>query len=124
MKTRVISAIIMLIIFIPLLFIGGEAFSLGVYLVSLLGLNEFLKIKNDRKYIPSFIKFISYILLTLLILTNTNVKEITFSIDYRILAGLFISYLIPIISKMSRLCFEPDAKINLIKHLLLYNYTI
>ena len=43
MKTRVISAIIMLIIFIPLLFIGGEAFSLGVYLVSLLGLNEFLK---------------------------------------------------------------------------------
>ena len=95
MKTRVISATIMLIIFMPLLFIGGEAFSLGVYLVSLLGLNEFLKIKNDRKYIPSFIKFISYILLTLLILTNTNVKEITFSIDYRILAGLFISYLIP-----------------------------
>ncbi len=95
MKTRVLSATIMLIIFIPLLFIGGNAFSLGVYLVALLGLHEFLKIKDEKKYIPSFIKFISYILLTLLILANTNIKELTFSIDYRVLAGLFISYLIP-----------------------------
>lgn len=95
MKIRVLSATLMLIIFIPLLFIGGDAFSLGVYLVSLLGLHEFLNIKNEKKYIPSFIKFISYILLTLLILANTNINDLTFSIDYRILAGLFISYLIP-----------------------------
>lgn len=95
MKTRVISATVMLLIFIPVLFIGGYAFNVGVYLVSLLALNEFLNIKNERKYIPSFIKFISYILLTLLILANSNVNEITFSIDYRVLAGLFIAYLIP-----------------------------
>ena len=95
MKIRIISAVIMLLIFIPVLFIGGHAFSIGVYLVSLLALNEFLSIKNEKKYIPSFIKFISYILLTLLILANSNVSEIMFSIDYRVLAGLFISYLIP-----------------------------
>lgn len=95
MKTRVISATLMLIIFIPLLLIGRSAFSLGVYLVALLGLREFLNIKNEKKYIPSFIKFISYILLTLLILVNTNIKSITFSLDYRVFAGLFLSYLIP-----------------------------
>lgn len=95
MKTRVISATVMLLIFIPVLFIGGYAFSIGVYLVSLLALNEFLSIKNEKKYVPSFIKFISYILLTLLIMVNSNVNEITFAIDYRVLAGLFISYLIP-----------------------------
>ena len=95
MKKRVLSATVMLIIFIPLLFIGGTPFSLGVYLVSLLALHEFLNIKDEKKYIPSFIKFISYILLTLLILANTNIKSLIFSIDYRVLAGLFISYLIP-----------------------------
>lgn len=95
MKTRVISATFMLLIFVPVLFIGGNAFGIGVYLISLLALREFLNIKNEKKYIPAFIKFISYILLTLLILVNSNVNEITFSIDYRVLAGLFISYLIP-----------------------------
>lgn len=95
MKKRIIGAIIILIFFIPLLFIGDTAFSFGVYLVALFGLYEFLKIKDEQKYIPAFIKFISYVLLTLLLLANTNTKNLTFSIDYRVLAGLFISYLIP-----------------------------
>lgn len=95
MKKRVLSASLMLIVFIPLLIIGGPLFNFGVYLVSLLALKEFISIKNEKKYVPSFIKFISYIILTLLILTNTQLKELTFSIDYRVLAALFISYLLP-----------------------------
>lgn len=95
MKKRVLSASLMLIVFIPLLIIGGNLFNFGVYLVSLLGLREFISIKNEKKYVPSFIKFISYIILTLLILTNSQLKQLTFSIDYRVLAALFISYLLP-----------------------------
>ena len=95
MKKRFISAIIMLVVFIPLLILGGSLFNFRVYIVSLLALREFINIKNDKKYIPSFIKLISYIILTLLILTNSQLKELTFSIDYRVLAALFISYLLP-----------------------------
>ena len=95
MKKRVISAGLMLVVFIPLLIIGGSLFNFGVYLVSLLALREFINIKNEKKYVQAFIKFISYIILTLLILTNSQLKELTFSIDYRVLAALFIAYLLP-----------------------------
>lgn len=95
MKQRVVSAMIIVILFIPFLLVGGQLFNLGVLIVSNLALQEFIKIKDEKKHIPSFIKFISYIMITLLILTNVQLKELTFAIDYRVLAALFITYLLP-----------------------------
>ena len=95
MTKRCTSAIVMLIFLIPLLLVGGGIFNFGVYVVSLFALYEFIKIKEEKKKIPSFIKFISYIIITLLILTNSQLKDLTFSIDYRILSALFISFLLP-----------------------------
>lgn len=95
MTKRIISALIILIVVIPLLLVGGNLFNFSVYVVSIFALREFLKIKEEKKPIPSFIKFISYIIITFLLLTNSKLKELTFSIDYRVLAGLFISFLLP-----------------------------
>lgn len=97
MKMRIISASIVLALFIPLLLIGGEAFDIGVFLVSIFGLREFITVKHDRKAVPAFIRFISYIMISLLILANVQIKDMIFSIDYRILAALFIAYLLPIV---------------------------
>lgn len=97
MKTRLISALIAMLIFIPILFIGGTLFNVAVYIISVLGLYEFIKIKEEKKELPSFIKFISYILLSLIILFSSSKAVLEFSIDYRILSGLFIMYLIPTI---------------------------
>ena len=58
MKTRLISALIAMLIFIPILFIGGTLFNVAVYIISVLGLYEFIKIKEEKKELPSFIKFI------------------------------------------------------------------
>lgn len=95
MGKRFISALVILMVIIPLLIIGGDVFNFGVYIVSILALHEFIKIKENRKPIPSFIKFISYIMITFLMLTNSQLKDLTFSIDYRVLAALFVSYLLP-----------------------------
>ena len=65
MKKRVISAIIMLIILVPLILAGGMWFNVGLYLVSILALKEFLDVKASKKPIPSFIRFIAYVFLTL-----------------------------------------------------------
>lgn len=92
---KTIIAIILLIILIPIIIIGGNLYSTAVYLISLLGLNEFINIKNERKEVPLFIKTISFIGLTFLIFTNTSGNSLLFSIDYRILAGIFILFLIP-----------------------------
>lgn len=93
---RIISAIIILIIIIPILIIGNNIYNTGVFILSLLGLNEFINIKNEKKQVPLFIRTISYITLSFLIFTNMN-KLTTFTIDYRILSGIFILFLLPTI---------------------------
>lgn len=94
MKQRVSSAIIAILILIPFLKLGGIFFHLGVYVLSLLGLKEFMSIKETKKTIPLFVKFISYIILTLIMFGNSY-NDINFLIDYRIIAGAFLVYLMP-----------------------------
>lgn len=95
MKTRIISAALVLAIFIPLLLIGGNLFNIGIILVSLLGLKEFMGIKGTKKEIPAFIRFIGYIITCVFMLNNIGNKDLSFSLDYRLLAGLFICFLLP-----------------------------
>ncbi len=99
MKKRIISAIIMGLILIPLYIKGGTIFTVAVYLVSLLGLKEFLDMKGTKKELPEFIYFISYIMMTLLFFFNTTTaldgEKIFLTMDFRVIAGLFLTFLIP-----------------------------
>ena len=95
MVTRIISALIAAIIFIPLLIIGGNVFDGAVIIVALLGLKEFIDIKCTKKEMPIFIKLMSYLIMTIILLSSLGQKDLTFSLDYRLLALLFIAFLLP-----------------------------
>lgn len=95
MKKRILSAIVALSIFIPIFIIGGFPFALAIYIISILGLKEFLTAKNSKKNLPIFVEFISYIIFSLIVLANINNKELIFTVDFRVLAALFLVYLIP-----------------------------
>src|SRR5574344_772955 len=95
MKKRIISAIVALAILVPIFIKGGIIFSVGMYVLSMLGLREFLKVKSTKKELPLFIDLISYIVLTLLVLFNINNTELIYSVDFRIIAGLFLVFLLP-----------------------------
>ena len=97
MKKRVISAIIALIIAVPIFIKGGMLFNLFIYVLSMLGLKEFLNTKATKKELPSFIDFISYIVMTLIVVSNFERTDIVFSLDYRIIVGLFLIFLLPTI---------------------------
>ena len=79
MKKRVISAIIALIIAVPIFIKGGMLFNLFIYVLSMLGLKEFLNTKATKKELPSFIDFISYIVMTLIVVSNFERTDIVFS---------------------------------------------
>lgn len=96
MTVRIISSIIMLTIIVPIIMSGGLVFDIAVYLVSLLALKEFLDIKETKKFLPVFVKIVCY-LINILILFNSSFLENNFSIDFRIIAGLFLIFLIPTI---------------------------
>lgn len=98
MKKRIISAIIALSIIIPLIINGGILFELGVYIISMLGLKEFLSVKSKEKELPFFVEIISYVIFSLFIFFNITTNNLMYKIDFRIIVGLFLVYLIPIVS--------------------------
>lgn len=98
MKKRLISAIIALLLIIPLIINGGILFTLGVYIISMLGLKEFLSVKSKERELPFFIEIISYVIFSLLIFLNITTNNLMYKIDFRIITGLFLVYLIPIVS--------------------------
>lgn len=95
MLSRFFSTIILLIIFIPIFIVGGNIFNVLIYILSLIGLHEFISVKNQKKEIPLFIKTICYIALTFIIFSNVQSSSLIFSIDYRVLTGIFALFLIP-----------------------------
>lgn len=95
MKTRVISALVALAIVIPLIVMGGTPFNIGVYIISIIALKEFLDIKGSKKQMPIFIQLIAYIFITVIILNNVNTVSEIFTLDYRILSSMFMAFLIP-----------------------------
>ena len=94
MKKTIIAIILLLILF-PILIIGGNIYNLSVYILSLIGLNEFINIKSTMKEVPLFIRIISFISISFLIFTSINITNLTYFIDYRVLSGIFILFLIP-----------------------------
>lgn len=97
MKTRVISAAVALAILVPIILHGGIIFNVVAFIIGLMCLKEFLDAKSTRKEIPLVIRIISYILMSLIILTDVSSVSMSYSLDYRILAGLFLCLLIPVV---------------------------
>lgn len=118
MKTRVISALVALAIIIPLIITGGTVFNIGVYVISLLALKEFLDIKSTKKQLPIFIQLIAYIFMTLIILGNSNDVSSVFTLDYRILSALFMAFLIPTVFYHERSKYSINDAFYLIGGLL------
>ena len=56
MKKRILSAIIMILIFVPLLFIGGVPFTILMTLLALASMYELITIREKKKKIPMLIK--------------------------------------------------------------------
>ena len=70
MKKRVLSAIVMLLVFIPLLLIGGKAFAVFMSLLAIMGLYEILNIRETKKNFPFMMKVFAYILVVFYSLNN------------------------------------------------------
>ena len=97
MKTRIISAIVAFIIFIPIFIIGGIPFNIAFYVLTLLGLREFMKVRETQKKYPDFIRFISYLMITLLYFECTLNGNATFSFNYMMVAGICLTLFIPVV---------------------------
>lgn len=98
MKKRIISAIIMFIIIIPLLIIGGIPYSLGVGLISVIAYKELIDIrKNKSNDFPNLIKVFGLISMLFLTFSNIDRYGLLFGVSYKLLSGVILFLLLPII---------------------------
>lgn len=97
MKTRVISAIVIVILFVPFLIIGGLPFAIFMSLLALGALYELIKVCESKKKFPVFLKGIAYLLVIAFCMNHFDSIEFSSNFDYRVMAGILFIFLAPIV---------------------------
>ena len=97
MKKRVLSAILMVAIFIPILIIGGKTFSIFMTLLSVLGLYELLHVRESKKSFPLVLKIIAYLMVIFFSLNNSSSLELQYDISYQMMAFIIFIFLSPMV---------------------------
>ena len=87
MKTRIISAIVMIAIFIPLLIIGEIPYLVVSTVLAVMGMWELMRLEK----IPMPIKILSYLVCIFLIISSYVIKDFN-PFNYYIMIGLFLLY--------------------------------
>lgn len=97
MKTRVISAIVILLIFIPILLIGGIYFDVGVSLLAVGGLYELIKVGSNEKKFPIIMQIISYLVLIYMCTRNINSVDFNYKYSYQMISSILLIYFLPLV---------------------------
>ena len=95
MKKRVISAIIALIIVVPLIILGGIPYYVGVGLLSIIGYYEITQVYAKEKEIPLNVRIIS--MSTYLCLIASSIREYSFVLDHRFIILNILACMLPLI---------------------------
>ncbi|MBE6140827.1 MAG: phosphatidate cytidylyltransferase [Firmicutes bacterium] len=95
MKTRIISALIMAIIVIPILLLGGTFYYIGIGIISFLAYKEILDLKKSHQEIPLFMKLIGLLCLYFFVYTNVVDSSINKVFNYQNIIFLILFLLIP-----------------------------
>lgn len=117
MKKRIISAIIALLIIVPIVYFGGYAYRIAVGLVAAIGYTEFLMAYENKKRLPAIVKIVAYISLYTIFAINVLNKGV-FDISYKTIIFVILTLLIPII------LYHDDEKYSIIDALYLIGGTL
>lgn len=97
MKLKVISAIIMIALIIPILIIGSLPLYIGIGIIAVLAYKEIVTLKESHQKIPDLIKVIGAICLLLLVFVRFAGYYIITGVSYQSLAVLLVAMLTPTI---------------------------
>ena len=97
MKERILSAILLIIVFVPFLIVGELPFSILMSILSVFALYELLRVRESIKEFPFILKILAYILTLYFSLYNTGTIEFKYSFDYRVMALIIFMFLSPMV---------------------------
>ena len=97
MKTRIISAIIALLIFIPLIWLGSYPFAIAMGVLSILAYKEMMDLKESKEFIPDAIKILGLLCVLYLVLGNYGNYSLEYSVSLPRLLLPFVLLLVPVV---------------------------
>lgn len=121
MKKRILSAIIMILIFVPLLFIGGVPFTILMTLLALASMYELITIREKKKKIPMLIKVISYLLVIFSSILTYNQNIFSYTMSYQLISFIVLIFLLPILLKSKSMDYDINDALYLVGSLLFIN---
>ena len=97
MKNRIISSILLLLIFIPFI-MKGDIFFAGLILITgIFAFHELFDLKLREKKLSWLIEILAYGAVSFLILNNYKSKELMIMLDYRILTFMVFAFMVPLV---------------------------
>ena len=97
MKVRIISALIVIGVFLPFLLIGGLPFALLMSALAVMCMYEIIKARESKKAFPKLLKIIAYIMVVLFTMMNFDSIKFQFDFDYRMVAAFIFIFLSPMV---------------------------
>ena len=97
MKIRVLSAILIVAIFVPLLLIGEVPFAVFMSVISLMGLYELLNARESKKKFPTILKLVAYFIVLCFCLNNYSSIDFHYTFDYRVMALIIFTFTSPMV---------------------------
>lgn len=97
MKKRILSATLIVAIFIPFLIVGGEAFALFATLLANLAIYELIHIRETKKEVPFLMKLFAHVAVIFFAMNNFKSIDFIYYVDYRAMALLLFVFLMPMI---------------------------
>lgn len=97
MKQRILTAIIISIIFIPILIVGGVVFNLFILFLGIIGLKEMLDIKESKEHLPIMMKLVTFGGFIFFVANTITRGDATYLIDCRSIALIMFVLMMPII---------------------------
>ncbi len=97
MKKRIISAIILIAVFVPFLIAGGKSFAIFMSVLSVGGLYELVSVRESKKEFPFIVKLFAYLIVIFFSLSNIDSIVFEFNLDYRVMAVIIFALLFPIV---------------------------
>ncbi len=109
MKTRIISAIVALLITVPLIILGGVYFEIGIGVLAALAFKEIVDLPKSHGKYPKFIIVFGLLGVLFLILSNTIDTSLTKGFTYQVLAAIILFLIMPIIFVKNESYTSKDA---------------
>ena len=97
MTKRVISAIVMVAIFVPFLIMGGIPFAVVMGILSVMGLYELLHIRESKKEFPKLMKLIAYGMVIFFTMLNSTSNDFQYNISYKVVSLIIFMFVVPMV---------------------------